>query len=143
VADAQREATLAAFPSPLLMPSSLSSGLKSVVKPSQISPQDLALALTMVERDRYQKINSSDCIGWITKVDESNSWITKVDESKSWITKVDESNEVSTFITQSNRLSYWVQKSILKPHEQSQRSENLKYFLCVAEVCPRILSITV
>ncbi|KAF8589937.1 ras GEF [Ramaria rubella] len=110
-------ASLTLFP---ISPSTPMSPTSSFRPPSSldISPHNFARALTMLEAERYCKIIPSDFIGWLKGTQCING--------------------ISTFITENNRLSYWVQKSILKPDEQLQRSENLRFFLCVAEECRKL-----
>jgi len=91
-----------------------SSSTRSNSDAVETSPQTFALALTKLESDRYRKIIPADCLDWLKSSHDSNN--------------------VSSFIAENNKLSYWVQKSILKPEVQSQRSDNLKYFLSVVEV---------
>jgi hypothetical protein len=102
------------YPVPALSPSSSSPTLNLPVKPSDFSPEEIALVLASIEGARYQMIIDSDCIGWLEGIHDSNM--------------------ISTFITENIKLSYWVQKSILKSSAQSQRSTNFKYFIRIVKV---------
>lgn len=82
--------------------------------PDRPSPQefpalDLAHVLTSIEGERYRKLKELDYVYWL----EGNQ----------------ESNAVSSFIAENRKLSYWAERSILRSHHESQRAENLKYFL--------------
>src|SRR5882724_6150957 len=92
-------------PSPV---SSLSS-VRSAVMPPGLSPEAFARALTILESGRYRKILPSDFIRSIANNHKSNG--------------------ISVFITENDRFSYWVQRSILKLDQQSQRSESMKFFI--------------
>ena len=88
--------------------------LKDSLPPVKFSTQDLAVVLTSIEGERYRKLKDLDYVHWL----EGNQ----------------ASNPVSLFIVENRKLGYWAERSILKSHDQSQRTENLNYFLLTIKV---------
>lgn len=99
---------------PPLTPISLNPSLLSPAQSSGITPQTVAKVLTLLEGERYSKIMASECIGWLVGARDDNG--------------------LTSFITENDRLSYWAKASILKPNQHSQRADERKFFLGVAEV---------
>ncbi|KAF8589932.1 kinase-like protein [Ramaria rubella] len=87
--------------------------------PSRINlaPRGVAVALTMLESERYRRIIPSDCVDWL---------------------KYKSPNALSSFLKEHDKISSWINKSVLRPDRLSDRTERMKYFLCVAEECRKL-----
>ncbi|KAF8589944.1 ras GEF [Ramaria rubella] len=105
-------------PVPPLTPSSSFSSLRNPQMSSEITPQILASTLTSIECDRYKKLMTADYIDWLEGIQGSSS--------------------ISSYLIDNKKLSHWVEKSILRPPSQSERAENLKYFLIVYKECRKL-----
>lgn len=100
---------------------SLSSGPIPVPRPklraSQIRPYDLAIALTLMEGDRYRMLGPQDCLAFLMK-HPGHNFIKDV------------------YNTHKN-IILWVKSSILHYEKKEERSEVLKFFIHTAEVSVR------
>lgn len=99
------------LPSPTGSTSALSD---SVPKAKDISPKDLAIALTIIEGDRWGSIRPADYIHYFTKNPGHNPI------EMAWVTN--------------NTIVSWVKKSILRSENVEIRGETFKFFVHVAEV---------
>jgi hypothetical protein len=86
----------------------------AVRRPKDISPLSLAIALTTLEGDQYNRILPADYISHLHNLSDSNN--------------------VSVACATNNRIVYWVKKSILQPTQVEARAEVFKFFVNTAHV---------
>lgn len=79
-----------------------------------MTPQDLAIALCLLQGDLFTKITPSQCIAHLRK---------------------QPLNSVETLQNTARKIAFWVKKSILRSDEISHRGLALKFFVNVAQVC--------
>ena len=83
-------------------------------KASEIKPQDLAIALSLLEGDQYKMLVPSDYIAHLRRHPGYNN--------------------VRGAYTTNNRIVYWVKESILHYDRVDQRVDVLKFFIHTAQV---------
>ncbi|KAF9496004.1 hypothetical protein BDN71DRAFT_1446698 [Pleurotus eryngii] len=94
--------------SPLLSPG------RKIPRASEMTPQDLAIALCLLQGDLFTKITPSQCIALLRK---------------------QPLNSVETPQNTARKIAFWVKKSILRSDEISHRGLALKFFVNVAQAC--------
>ncbi|KAF4576870.1 hypothetical protein EYR36_000532 [Pleurotus pulmonarius] len=94
--------------SPLLSPG------RKIPRASEMTPQDLAIALCLLQGDLFNKITPSQCIAHLRK---------------------QPLNSVEFLQNTAHKIAFWVKKSILRSDEISHRGLALKFFVNVALAC--------
>lgn len=87
---------------------------RRLLKASEIRPQDLAIALSILEGDQYKILVPSDYIAHLRRHSGYNS--------------------VQGAYTTNNRILFWVKDSILHYDRVDQRADVLKFFIHTAQV---------
>ncbi|KAJ6623384.1 ras guanine nucleotide exchange factor domain-containing protein [Mycena sp. CBHHK59/15] len=105
-------ATVDSKPSVVLPP-----GTK-IPKTADILPRDLAIALTLLEDDRYSSILPADYICHLRKLEGTNN--------------------VDLAGVENNKIVLWVKKSILTPARVEGRAAVLKFFVNTAQECRKL-----
>lgn len=96
------------------IPSSPLSPGRRMLKASEIKPQDLAIALTLLEGDKYKVLVPSDYIAHLRRHPGYNN--------------------VQGAYTVNNKIVFWVKDSILHYDRVDQRADVLKFFIHTAQV---------
>ncbi|KAJ7285592.1 ras guanine nucleotide exchange factor domain-containing protein [Mycena rebaudengoi] len=91
------------------------SGVPKVMRTADILPRDLAIALTLLEGDKYQSISPADYISHLKRLEGGNN--------------------VDAAGTENNKIVLWVKKSILSPSQVETRTEVYKFFVNTAHEC--------
>jgi len=95
-------------------PSLLSPGRKTVQAP-QVKPNELAIALALLEGDKYKVLVPSDYIAHLRRHGGHNN--------------------VEGAYTANNNIIFWVKDSVLHYDDVQKRADVLKFFIHTAVVC--------
>ena len=87
-----------------------------ILKSSQITPRDLAIALGLLEGDHYKALQPSDYLQHLSK---------------------GQSDSVKIYNETNERIKLWVTRSILSYDTVSSRSQLVKFYINTAFVSPR------
>ncbi|KAJ7489946.1 ras guanine nucleotide exchange factor domain-containing protein [Mycena galericulata] len=108
----EERATIDKPVSPITPPST------KIPRTADILPRDLAIALTLLEGDKYRSILPADYLSHLRKLDGSNN----VDAAR----------------LANNRVVLWVKKSVLTPSRVETRAEVFKFFVNTAHECRKL-----
>ncbi|KAF8168726.1 kinase-like domain-containing protein [Pholiota molesta] len=100
------------------IPSSPLSPGRRMLKASEIKPRDLAIALTLLEGDKYKVLVPSDYIAHLRRHPGYNN--------------------VQGAYTINNKIVFWVKDSILHYDRVDQRADVLKFFIHTAQECRKL-----
>ncbi|KAJ7135013.1 ras guanine nucleotide exchange factor domain-containing protein [Mycena crocata] len=103
-----------------IKPSSVTPSSTKIPRTADILPRDLAIALTLLEGDRYGSIRPADYLSHLRKIDMEGP------------------NNVDAASTENNKIILWVKKSVLTPSRVETRAEVLKFFVNTAHECHRL-----
>ena len=94
----------------------LSQSDKRSVRPSEITPQRLAIALRILEGANYKAITATDCISYLLY----QNGLSKVADAR----------------VTNNKIVNWVKKSVTRSDRMEPRGDTLRFFVNTAVVSP-------
>ncbi|KAI5124038.1 hypothetical protein M0805_003867 [Coniferiporia weirii] len=118
------EDLLAASTGPRVTSSTLSRSETKPVRTSDISPLDLAVALSELEGEKYKAITATDCISYLLHKDGPSN--------------VAEANLVAEARATNNKIVSWVKKSVIKSDRMENRGDTLRFFVNTAAECRKL-----
>jgi son of sevenless len=127
--------------SPSLLP------LRGTNKVPAEDPKHLAIALTILEGDRYKRILPGECVAYLRRQfdqTELDSTQRPAFKAKHWVRPdlssirrrrlINFQNNVDELRRTNNKIIFWVKDSVLRPNDVDTRIDRLRYFLLAAEV---------
>lgn len=87
---------------------------KKTIRPSEITPNQLAVALTLLEGEKYKSVTPSDYLAHLGRHPGHNN--------------------IEGVYTTNNKITLWVKDTILRCGDTSTRASTLKFFIETATV---------